>query len=178
MHGDEVISSKSSLQCKVAVLKDAPAGAEQRCVRRGPRLHMRPPTLTERVVDCSGGEVISEESGLQRKLDQLVGLLAAEQRPRTVVFCNKIPTCRRVRPFSAVSSLCGWAPWSGLCLARVRGRLLQWASPEAPCGGSRRPTALPAAVSTGHPHEHLPAAGRDSLALPADREPLRPPAPP
>ena len=57
---------------------------------------MRPPTLTERVIDCSGGEVISEDSGLQRKLESLSTLLAQEQRSRTVIFCNKIPTCRKV----------------------------------------------------------------------------------
>ena len=58
---------------------------------------MRPPTLTERVIDCSGGDTISEESGLQRKLEELTRLLSQEQRPRTVIFCNKLLTCRRVR---------------------------------------------------------------------------------
>ena len=57
---------------------------------------MRPPTLTERVVDCSGGDEISEESGFQRKAEQLLALLGQEQHPRTLIFCNKIPTCRKV----------------------------------------------------------------------------------
>ena len=67
---------------------------------------MRPPTLTERVIDCSGGDLISEESGLQRKLDALVTLLSQAARPRTIIFCNKIPTCRRVRGAALLSS-----PW-------------------------------------------------------------------
>ena len=57
---------------------------------------MRPPTLVERVVDCSGGDEISEESGFLRKAESLVTLLAQEKRPRTLIFCNKILTCRKV----------------------------------------------------------------------------------
>ena len=58
---------------------------------------MRPPTLTERVVDCSGGDEISEESGFQRKAEALLGLLGQEKSARTLIFCNKIPTCRKVQ---------------------------------------------------------------------------------
>ena len=66
---------------------------------------MRPPTLTERVVDCSGGDEISEESGFQRKAEALLGLLGQEKSARTLIFCNKIPTCRKVLHCSPELSL-------------------------------------------------------------------------
>lgn len=56
--------------------------------------------MTQRLVDCSGGEEISEDSGLQRKADTLLRLLREGPTARTIVFCNKIETCRKVRPLS------------------------------------------------------------------------------
>lgn len=58
-----------------------------------------PSGVTEQVVDCSGGDEISEESGQKRKLVELLSLLQTHKMPRTVVFCNKIETCRAVMKF-------------------------------------------------------------------------------
>lgn len=38
----------------------------------------RPAGVLEQVLDCSGGEDISEESGRQRKLDALLALLRGQ----------------------------------------------------------------------------------------------------
>ena len=55
--------------------------------------------LIEQLVDCSGGTEISEESGVERKLDALHRALRQHPAHRTVVFCNKIETCRKVHSF-------------------------------------------------------------------------------
>eukprot|EP00877_Chromochloris_zofingiensis_P002029 jgi/Chrzof1/11827/Cz06g11130.t1 len=62
----------------------------------GPGLHRPAAGLTEELIDCSGGEEISLESGTARKLDALFAALRRHRSARTVVFCNKIETCRVV----------------------------------------------------------------------------------
>ncbi len=52
--------------------------------------------LVETLIDCSGGTVINEEAGTARKLDALQRVLRKVPTLRTVVFCNKIETCRKV----------------------------------------------------------------------------------
>ena len=52
--------------------------------------------VTEQLVDCSGGDEISEESGQKRKLAALLSLIQHHKVHRTIVFCNKISTCRKV----------------------------------------------------------------------------------
>ena len=52
--------------------------------------------LVEQLVDCSGGAEITEESGVLRKLAGLDRALRQHRAQRTVVFCNKIETCRKV----------------------------------------------------------------------------------
>ncbi|GMH37460.1 hypothetical protein BSKO_05333 [Bryopsis sp. KO-2023] len=65
----------------------------------GPGLHRSAPGVTEQLVDCSGGEEINEESGQRRKMAALMSLLQQHRVDRTVVFCNKIDTCRLVENF-------------------------------------------------------------------------------
>ncbi|GFR42534.1 hypothetical protein Agub_g3439 [Astrephomene gubernaculifera] len=67
----------------------------------GPGLHRTAAGLVEELVDCSGGDEVSEESGRKRKLEALQALLSRHAAPRTLVFCNKIPTCREVENFLA-----------------------------------------------------------------------------
>eukprot|EP00775_Hariotina_reticulata_P010116 gene10116-10274_t len=62
----------------------------------GPGLHRTATGLVEELVDCSGGDEISLESGTQRKLEALQEALDRVRSPRAVVFCNKIETCRVV----------------------------------------------------------------------------------
>ena len=50
-------------------------------------------------MDCSGGDEITLEAGQKRKLDALAELLGRHAVPRTIVFCNKIDTCRAVENF-------------------------------------------------------------------------------
>ena len=50
----------------------------------------------ENLIDCSGGTVINEEAGAARKLDALQRVLRKVPTRRTLVFCNKIETCRKV----------------------------------------------------------------------------------
>jgi ATP-dependent RNA helicase DDX18/HAS1 len=52
--------------------------------------------VTEQLVDCSGGEEITLEAGIKRKLMALAALLDAHRTQRTIIFCNKIETCRAV----------------------------------------------------------------------------------
>lgn len=49
----------------------------------------------EQLIDCSGGEEISEESGFQRKAVALLEVVKRQNAERTVVFCNKLQTCRQ-----------------------------------------------------------------------------------
>ncbi|KAK9822358.1 hypothetical protein WJX81_001173 [Elliptochloris bilobata] len=62
----------------------------------GPGLHRTAPGVTQRLVDCSGGDDVNEDTGFLRKADTLVRLLREEPAARTIVFCNKIETCRKV----------------------------------------------------------------------------------
>jgi ATP-dependent RNA helicase DDX18/HAS1 len=78
-------------------------------VVQGPGLHRPAAGLLERLVDCSGGDVVDDQSGFYRKFRALELLLEAErakgrgdkkgkggQARRMLLFCNKIETCRRV----------------------------------------------------------------------------------
>lgn len=65
----------------------------------GPGLHRTSPGLTETVVDCSGGDEVSEETGFLRKTAGLMSVLQEHKASRTIVFCNKIETCRKVENF-------------------------------------------------------------------------------
>lgn len=64
----------------------------------GPGLHKVAPQVEEVLVDCSGppDEERSEETAFVRKRDMLVQNLLRRPAPRTLVFCNSIPSCRRV----------------------------------------------------------------------------------
>ena len=59
----------------------------------GPGLHRTAPGITEQLVDCSGGDEVTEESGFLRKAAALFAVLQEQRAPRTIVFCNKIETC-------------------------------------------------------------------------------------
>ena len=77
-------------------------------VVQGPGLHRPAAGLLERLVDCSGGDVVDDQSGFYRKYRALEQLLEAEREKgqgkkgkggaarRMLLFCNKIETCRRV----------------------------------------------------------------------------------
>ncbi|GLI63965.1 hypothetical protein VaNZ11_007133, partial [Volvox africanus] len=67
----------------------------------GPGLHRTAAGLVEELVDCSGGDEVTEESGRKRKLEALKGLLDRHRALRTIVFCNKIDACRDVENFLA-----------------------------------------------------------------------------
>ncbi|MED6204297.1 DEAD-box ATP-dependent RNA helicase 50 [Stylosanthes scabra] len=64
----------------------------------GPSMHRISPRLEEIIVDCSGedGQEKTPDTAFLNKKSAL--LLLAEERPvpRTIVFCNKIDTCRKV----------------------------------------------------------------------------------
>uniref|UniRef100_A0A383WC63 RNA helicase n=1 Tax=Tetradesmus obliquus TaxID=3088 RepID=A0A383WC63_TETOB len=62
----------------------------------GPGLHRTATGCVEELVDCSGGDEISLESGTARKLEAMMQALDRVRSPRTLVFCNKIETCRVV----------------------------------------------------------------------------------
>ena len=65
----------------------------------GPGLHRTAPGVTEQIVDCSGGDEITEESGVRRKSAALFAAIQELRASRTIVFCNKIETCRKVENF-------------------------------------------------------------------------------
>ena len=72
-------------------------------VVQGPGLHRPAAGLLERLVDCSGGDVVDDQSGFYRKYRALEQLLEAERAKgegkaarRILLFCNKIETCRRL----------------------------------------------------------------------------------
>ena len=65
----------------------------------GPGLHRNAPGVDEQIVDCSGGNEITEESGIRRKCAALFASLQSKRALRTIVFCNKIETCRKVENF-------------------------------------------------------------------------------
>ena len=51
----------------------------------GPGLHRTAPGSTQQLVDCSGGEEVSEETGWQRKAEALLAVLQERRAPRTMV---------------------------------------------------------------------------------------------
>lgn len=55
--------------------------------------------MTEQLVDCSGGTDFTLEGGTRRKLDAMWKVLQQHEVPRTIVFCNKIETCRKLENF-------------------------------------------------------------------------------
>ena len=55
--------------------------------------------MVEQLVDCSGGDEVSEESGTRRKAAALFAVLQEQKAERAIVFCNKIETCRKVENF-------------------------------------------------------------------------------
>ncbi len=61
--------------------------------------HRHAPGLEAELIDCSGGDEISEESGFQRKAAALYAVMQEKRAARTIVFCNKIETCRKVENF-------------------------------------------------------------------------------
>eukprot|EP00873_Tetraselmis_striata_P029620 jgi/Tetstr1/449884/TSEL_036943.t1 len=63
---------------------------------QGPGLHRNPPGVTEQLIDCSGGDEVSEESGFARKFEATVRVLRSNAVSRSIVFCNKIETCRKI----------------------------------------------------------------------------------
>ncbi|EFN54452.1 hypothetical protein CHLNCDRAFT_135879 [Chlorella variabilis] len=65
----------------------------------GPGLHRTAPGITEQLVDCSGGDEVSAESGFQRKAAALFAVLQEQRASRSIVFCNKIESCRKVENF-------------------------------------------------------------------------------
>ncbi|GAB4820362.1 hypothetical protein N2152v2_007408 [Parachlorella kessleri] len=65
----------------------------------GPGLHRTAPGVVEQLVDCSGGDEVSEESGTRRKAAALLAVLQEQKAARAIVFCNKIETCRKVENF-------------------------------------------------------------------------------
>ena len=76
----------------------------------GKGLHMPAPGATVLVVDCSGGDVINEETGFERKAQALLEGIRQIPALRTLVFCNKIETCRKLenvlsRQFRATHSI-------------------------------------------------------------------------
>ena len=79
-------------------------------VIQGPGLHRPSAGTFERLVDCSGGEISDEQSGFYRKYAALMKILKDDILPstaattetsknsasRTLLFCNKIETCRKL----------------------------------------------------------------------------------
>eukprot|EP00887_Chlorella_sp_A99_P006189 scaffold3.g6189.t1 len=65
----------------------------------GPGLHRTAPGITQQLVDCSGGDEVNEETGFARKAAALLALLRERRCPRTIVFANKIETCRKLENF-------------------------------------------------------------------------------
>jgi ATP-dependent RNA helicase DDX18/HAS1 len=64
----------------------------------GPGLHKVAPQVEEVLVDCSGpdDEERNEETAFIRKRDMLIQNLLRRPASRALVFCNSIPSCRRV----------------------------------------------------------------------------------
>lgn len=57
--------------------------------------------MTEQLVDCSGGDDFTEAGGIARKLSALGSVLQQQAVERTIIFCNKIDTCRAVENYLA-----------------------------------------------------------------------------
>ena len=66
----------------------------------GPGLHRPAPGSLEQLVDCSGGDIINEETGFQQKFAGLLNVLIGRPVSRTLIFCNKLQTCRKVEIIS------------------------------------------------------------------------------
>eukprot|EP00897_Mesotaenium_endlicherianum_P009827 jgi/Mesen1/8873/ME000530S08288 len=62
----------------------------------GPSLHLTASGLQEVLVDCSGGTDRSPESAFIRKKDALLQLVDQQPASKSIIFCNKIETCRKV----------------------------------------------------------------------------------
>ena len=65
-------------------------------IAMGPGLHRTAVGLEEELIDCSGGDEISLEAGTARKLEAMTQALDRRGSARTLIFCNKIETCRSV----------------------------------------------------------------------------------
>jgi len=68
-------------------------------VVQGPGLHRPAAGMIERLIDCSGGDVFDDQSGFYRKFKALIDLLDVDKADRTLLFCNKIDTCRKIENF-------------------------------------------------------------------------------
>ncbi|RYR15255.1 hypothetical protein Ahy_B04g071981 [Arachis hypogaea] len=64
----------------------------------GPSMHRISPRLEEIIVDCSGedGQEKTTDTAFLNKKSALLQLAEERPVPRTIVFCNKIETCRKV----------------------------------------------------------------------------------
>ncbi|KAK9121399.1 hypothetical protein Syun_019016 [Stephania yunnanensis] len=64
----------------------------------GPRIHCTSSGLEEVLVDCSGDDRVekSPETAFLNKKSALLQLLEESPVSRTIIFCNKIETCRKV----------------------------------------------------------------------------------
>ena len=62
----------------------------------GPSLHRTAAGLQEILVDCSGEGERTEEAAFARKREALLQLMDRKGAHKTIVFCNKIDTCRKV----------------------------------------------------------------------------------
>ncbi|TMX04573.1 hypothetical protein EJD97_007432 [Solanum chilense] len=64
----------------------------------GPGMHRTSPGLEEVLVDCSGDETAekSPDTAFLNKKNALLQLVERSPVPKTIVFCNKIDSCRRV----------------------------------------------------------------------------------
>ncbi|XP_068661218.1 DEAD-box ATP-dependent RNA helicase 50 [Aristolochia californica] len=64
----------------------------------GPGVHRTSSRLEEILVDCSGGDSDEKtsETAFMNKKSALLRLVEENPVPKTIIFCNKIETCRRV----------------------------------------------------------------------------------
>ncbi|XP_004250766.1 DEAD-box ATP-dependent RNA helicase 50 isoform X3 [Solanum lycopersicum] len=64
----------------------------------GPGMHRTSPGLEEVLVDCSGDETAekSPDTAFHNKKNALLQLVERSPVPKTIVFCNKIDSCRKV----------------------------------------------------------------------------------
>ncbi|XP_020598156.1 DEAD-box ATP-dependent RNA helicase 50 isoform X2 [Phalaenopsis equestris] len=64
----------------------------------GPGMHRTSSRLDEVLLDCSGidGEEKNPETAFQNKKTALLQLVQESPVPKTIIFCNKIETCRKV----------------------------------------------------------------------------------
>ncbi|CAL5394810.1 unnamed protein product [Camellia sinensis] len=64
----------------------------------GPSMHRTSPNLEEILVDCSGdyGKEKTPDTAFQNKKSALLRLVEESPVTKTIIFCNKIETCRKV----------------------------------------------------------------------------------